>query len=395
MAERGRRIAGALALGAVTAATAAAVAGGAIAVGTALARLAVTPARRPAEGVVVERVEHRDGAVAVRLRGEDAELPGRYSFLFDEGAGHARLGDVIEARAGAVVRPVVAVDRGELRPGARGRITGWWYTDPAELGLDCETIVYPTELGDARAWLVRPARAKKRRWAVHVHGRGALPEEAIRGAAPLARAGITSLIISYRNDPGAPAGQHGRYGVGLSESRDVDAAVAEALRRGAERVTLVGWSMGGTACLVSAARGAHAKSIDGVILDSPAVDWRSLLRHQAGGRRMPMPVADIGIRLLDRGLVRAGEPGGIPFESLTPEAFAHELMVPVLIHASTADTFVPSGPAERLAELRPDLVQLRLRDAGEHVKLWNVDPERWERVTEAFARALPRPAWRG
>src|SRR5690606_25943289 len=113
-----------------------------------------------------------------------------------------------------------------------------------------------------------------------------------------ARAGITNIIISYRNDPGAPAGRHGRYGMGLSESRDVDAAIAEALNRGAERVTLFGWSMGATACLVSATRGEHAGIVDGLILDSPAIDWRGLLTHQAGGRRMPGPVAGIGIGLL-------------------------------------------------------------------------------------------------
>lgn len=395
MAERNGRIAAGIAVGAMAVVTAAAVAAGAVAVGTALARLAVTPARRPDQGAWVERVERRDDTVLVWLRGKDVALPGRYSFLFDGGSGHARLGDVVDSAAGAVARPVAAVDRGELRPGARGRVTGWWFTDPAELGLVCETIEYPTELGEARAWLVRPRRARKRRWAVHVHGRGALPAEALRGVLPLARAGVTSLVISYRNDPGAPAGAHGRYGAGLSESRDVDAAIAEALRRGAERVALFGWSMGGTACLVSATRGAHSASVDGVILDSPAVDWRSLLRHQAGGRRMPSPVADIGIRMLDTGVVRAGEPGGIRFETLTPERFARDLEAPVLIHASRDDTFVPCGPARRLAELRPDLVQLHEWETAEHVKLWNLDPARWERITEAFARALPRPPWRG
>jgi len=213
--------------------------------------------------------------------------------------------------------------------------------------------------------------------------------------APLARAGITSLVISYRNDPGAPRGMNGRYGNGVAETRDVDAAIAEALRRGAERVTLFGWSMGGTACLLSATEGPHRDVVDGLILDSPAVDWASLLRHQAAGYAAPRGVADLGIRMLGRGLVRGGEPGGIDFARLTPDAFARKLTVPVLVHASRGDRYVPCEGAERLAEARPDLVQLRLQDRGGHVRLWNVDPDAWEGATEQFARALPRPPWRG
>lgn len=386
-----RRLGRALGIGAGAVAAGAAAAA---AVGVLFARLAVTPGE-PEAPVRITRLQREAGGTIVWLRGADADLPGRYSLLFDGGAGHVRLGPVLAGGRDGVAREVLRVDRGELREGALGRITGWWYTDPEELGYRTERITYPTELGDAEAWLVRPKRARKKRWAIHVHGRGALPEEALRGVAPLARAGVTSLVISYRNDPGAPLGEHGRYGVGIAESRDVDAAVAEAVRRGAERVTLFGWSMGGTACLVAATRGAQRDLVDGLILDSPAVDWSALLRYHAAGRSAPRFIADLGIELLGRGIVRAGEPGGLAIGGLSPAAFAEELRVPVLIHASEEDGFVPCAGAQQLAEARPELVQLRLQRRGEHVKLWNVDPEPWERVTEQFARALPRPAWRG
>lgn len=376
-------------------------AAGAVAAGAAvsLARRVVTPALVPDEPVVLERLQREgDGAIAW-IRGDDADLPGRYSLLFDGTDGHARLGPVLttsgSGRHGVFARRVVAVDRGSLRAGVRGRLTGWWYTDPGELGLRSERIEYETELGAADAWLVHPQRSRKRRWAIHVHGRGALPAEAIRGVAPLAEAGATSLVISYRNDPGAPAGAHGRYGNGVAEARDVDAAIAEAVRRGAERVTLFGWSMGGTAAMIAATRGAHADLVDGVILDSPGLDWSELLRHQANHMRVPHPITDAGIALLGRGIVRAGVSGGIPFDELSPERFARDLRVPVLIHASDADTFVPSAAAHRLAAARPELVQLRLTPDAEHVRLWNADPEGWERETARFARALPQPAWRG
>ncbi|MGW9020770.1 alpha/beta hydrolase family protein [Leucobacter chromiiresistens] len=387
-----------LVLGAVGALGGAALIGGigSLLGGVALARRAVTPAAVPESPVTVTHVVDRpDGGVLVRLRGVDADLPGRYSFIFDGGRGHARLGEVVEASGDEVLRKLVSVDRGSLAPETRGRVTGWWYTDPEQLGYRVERTAYATELGDAEAWIIRPRIPRKRRWAVHVHGRGALPEETLRGVRSLARCGITSLVISYRNDPGAPPGLRGRYGVGFSESRDVDAAIAAARRLGAERVTLFGWSMGGTACLVAATRGEYRHLVDGLILDSPAVDWNALLRYHAAAQSAPAAIAGLGIELLARGVVAGGEAGGIPIDDLHPETFARALAVPVLIHASPDDTFVPPAGAERLAQLRPDLVQLRLQPGAEHVKLWNVDQRGWEAVTRAFARALPRPPWRG
>lgn len=375
---------------------------GALTAGVHFARRVLTPARIPEAKASIVAVEPGPGAEGlagdprrVWLRGPDTALPGAYSFIFDEGAAHARLGPVVERSGETVAREVVAVDRGRLRAGARGRITGWWFTDPAELGLAASRVAIPLEGGWGWAWLVEPSpeAARPGRWAVHVHGRGALPEETLRGVAPFARAGATSLVIAYRNDPGAPRGLRGRYGLGLAERRDVDAAIAWARERGAERVTLAGWSMGGTAAVLAASRGPQRRLVDGLVLDSPALDWPGVLRQQARLAHAPAWVGALGQRLLQLGLVRGAVPGepGTDLRALTPEALAEGLRVPVLIHAGPGDTFVPWEGALRLAHLRPDLVRLR-EAAGEHVKLWNADPEGWEAATEEFVRALPDPA---
>lgn len=385
------------------------VAGGAIAAGAVLAGSAVfaravaTPVERPAVPTEVARLGRVGDTPVVWLRGPDVALPGRYGLLWD--GGHARLGQVLGRSAGLVAREIISVDAGQLREGERCRITGWWYPSAQVLAEEnaeisgVEEVSLPLDGGPAPAWILRPTRrarpGRRGRWAIHVHGRGALPAETLRGVAPLARAGITSLVVSYRNDPGAPAGESGRYGFGVTEAQDVDAAVKHALEHGANRVTLVGWSMGATACLVAAARGAHRDRIDGLILDSPAVDWPGLLEHQARLHRAPGFLARLGMSLIERGVVSTDAAEGIDLSQVTPETLARDLRVPTLIHASRGDTFVPSAGAERLAELCPGLVHLRLVDRGEHVKLWNVEPESWERVTETFARALPRPAWRG
>lgn len=391
---------------AVAAGVVAGVGAASVAVATHLARSVVRRDDARDRPVRVSRVSREGDLPVAWLEGDGAATPGIYSLLFDQlgaepGApkisemGHARLGEVVTRRGNSVARPIIAVDRGTLAPGVRGRMTGWWFTDPSELGYSVEAVMYPSELGDMQAWIIRPKFRRKKRWAIHVHGRGAPLEETLRGIEPLARAGITSLVIQYRNDEGAPGGIGDRYGLGLSESRDVDAAIAEAVSRGAERVTLVGWSMGGTACLVAATQGAHRNVIDGVVLDSPGVDWNGLLASNGSDMRVPLWVTGLGVELIERGIVASGEPQGLDFESLTPKRFAEALSVPVLIQASTADRVVPIAGARELARLRPELVQLREVDRAGHVRLWNVDRDAWERTVHTFVAALPRPAWRG
>jgi len=390
------------AAGAAAALLAAAAGGAALALGAHFARRVLTPALAPESGVAVVRLEEAgrrkpgpEGRL-VWLSGDQADLRGRYSFIFDGGESHARLGEVERAEVVdgrlRVAREVLSVERGRLRVGARGRITGWWYTHPEELGLEAQRVRIPLENGVSWGWLVKPLGAEGTRWAVHVHGRGALPEETFRGLAPLARAGVTSVVLAYRNDPGAPRGVRGRYGLGLAERRDVDSAIAWARERGAARVTLVGYSMGGTAAVLSA-RGPHRGIVDGIVLDSPALDWPGVFRQQARLAGAPGWVADLGRALLGCGIVRGAVPGerGTDLGVLTPERLAAGVRVPVLIHASPEDTFVPWDGALEFARRLPGLAVLR-ESGGEHVKLWNTDPAGWERATEAFVRGLGAPA---
>lgn len=368
----------------------------ATAIAARFARLVLTPAPKPDERVVVVALEDD----VVWLRGPDIGLEGGYSFIFDvesrmtqRSAGHARLGPVRETRGSGVrltaSRPVLSVDRGELRIGARGRITGWWYMEPEQLGHEVRRIALPLPGGVGEGWLILPERPVPGRWAIHVHGRGALPEETLRGVAPFAEAGVTSLVISYRNDPGAPPGLRGRYGLGLAECEDVDAALGWARGQGADRVTLVGWSMGGTAVVLAAGGGRNADLVDGIVLDSPALDWPGILRRQARAARLPGAIADLAMLMLSSGIVRGAVSAtqGTSLGQLGTARLASLIRVPTLIHASADDTYVPWRGSLRVAQLRSALVRLHPAP-GEHVKIWNVDPRGWEAETAVFIASL-------
>jgi len=251
-------------------------------------------------------------------------------------------------------------------------------------------VTYAGELGPMPAWVVRPMGDVARdsgRWAVLVHGRGARREETIRAMPPLLAAGWTCLAITYRNDEGVPAGPDGRYALGLSEWRDVEAAVQHAVDHGAREVLLVGWSMGGATVLQLLDRSPLAELVSRVVLDGPVIDWGDVLAHHARGHRLPRHVGSLARAMMRQrwGHRLVGVHEGVDVAQTDWVSRADELRHRVLLIHSADDEFVPIGPSRALAAVRPDLVTLEEWHAARHCKEWNTDPERWEALVAGFA----------
>ncbi len=99
---------------------------------------------------------------------------------------------------------------------------------------------------------------------------------------------MDSLLISYRNDGLAPAAPDGRYGLGSTEWRDVEAAIGYALDQGAQEIVLFGWSMGGAISLQTADLSKHRHLIRALVLDAPPViNWVNVMAHHAEMNRIP------------------------------------------------------------------------------------------------------------
>jgi len=355
----------------------------------------VTPARRRADGV---RVLGHDPAVpSVTLSSDpDTRLPGRYSFWFDHGRGHARVGEVLSDDGHRVVRSVEAVDAGDLASARRGRLGGWLWRTPADAGLPVVDVEVSTPVGPAPAWLVPAPGGTDGPWLISVHGRGVTRAETIRAAPAAHRAGWTSLLVSYRNDGEAPPSPDGRYALGDQEWRDVEAAMEHAVSSGATALVLMGWSMGGATVLQAVTRARHGERVVGVALESPVVDWRTTLRFQGRAMHVPRLVQELALRLLQSpAAARLGRRDGpIDLDRLDLVARADQLDVPVLLLHSDDDGFVPSTASHALAEARPDLVQLEVFAVARHTKIWNYDPERFERVIGEWLGRLPRASAR-
>ncbi|WP_404383068.1 alpha/beta hydrolase [Knoellia locipacati] len=378
----------AVAAAAVGATTTLASAAGSLAAAAYFARKVLTPERQRPDDT--EILEVRGNRVLLSATAETV-VPGRYGLWLDGGQGHVRIGDLTstDLAADTVEREVLGVDHGELAPGG-ARFDGYYYvgTPDQALGLPTEAVHFVGELGPMPAWVVPAEAGRGSRWAVLVHGRGAQRQETLRALPALHAAGWTSLVPTYRNDEDVPAGPDGRYNLGLSEWRDLEAAVEYAVRSGAEEVLLVGWSMGGAIVLQFLDRSPMADVVSRVVLDGPVIDWGDVLDHHARLNRLPKGVGSLSRSMMGRGWGKrfVGVHESVDVAQTDWVGRAGELRHPILLIHSADDEFVPVGPSRSLAQHRPDLVTFEEWQVARHCKEWNTDPERWERVVAGFVR---------
>ncbi|MCX5156134.1 hypothetical protein OG914_19300 [Streptomyces sp. NBC_00291] len=307
--------------------------------------------------------------------------PGTYGL--DAPGVHAVVGPVVADVAHApdtVVRRLVAVTHGSLEPGTRVTLTPQVHlgNPRTALGLDHADVDVPGELGPLPAWFVPAARDT---WVITVHGLGTTREHPMVVMPFLHRHHLPVLDLAYRGDLGAPAPPDGLGHLGESEWRDLDAAIRYALRYGARRVILHGWSTGAAMALRVVERSALAGRISGVVLDSPVLDWHATLRGLAAARRTPAPLIPLAVRAAEG---RAG----LRADRRAPGADPDALRVPVLIFHGPDDRLAPWEPSRRLAAARPDLVTLRTVPDAPHGAMWNADPAGYEEALRRFLTPL-------
>ncbi|MFJ4160575.1 alpha/beta hydrolase family protein [Microbacterium testaceum] len=350
-----------------------------------VARTVVRPAgRRPDT-----RIVRLDAAAQTITLGRtpDTALPGRYGLFTVGSADYLRVGSIVGEDDDTVTRKLLTHVPADGDLAAEAAFSGWYFDKPGDLLLPFHSIDIDTGVGACPAWEF-PAQGDTDVWVIQVHGRGTTRSETLRAVPVFHALGISSLVVSYRNDGDAPRSPSGTYALGATEWRDVDAAIGYARRQGARRVLLMGWSMGGALSLQAALESPHADVIAGLVLDSPVVDWRTVLNFQGRAMRLPAPIIALAERTLASNwgatALRSGEP--IPLDRLDGVSRAAELRHPVLILHSDDDGFVPADASHALAQARPDLVTMETFTVARHTKLWNYDETRWTTAIRDWVR---------
>lgn len=349
-----------------------------------VARRVVTPAARIADTAILDL---DTAAQTITLsRTPDTSLPGRYGLFTSGSATYLKLGTVLSEDDVSVKRKLLTHIGRDASLAREAAFSGWYYDRPEQLHMPFTAELIGSSLGPSPAWLF-PADPPGDTWVVQIHGRGTTRAECLRAVPVFHELGITSLLVSYRNDGEGPRSRAGTSALGAAEWRDVEAAIGFARRRGARRIVLMGWSMGGAVAMQTALSSAHRDAIAAVILESPVIDWRVVLDYQARTLGIPARIAGLAISTLGASWATrfAHTDAPIPFDRLDVVARAGELRHPVLILHSDDDGFVPSDASHDLVVARPDLVSMQVFEVARHTKLWNYDQDRW---TAAISRWL-------
>ena len=329
----------------------------------------------------VERVER--GRIVLE-RDKESARPGVYGL--DWQAGHAIAGEILSEDNDTVTRRLGRV-AGYLVSGMNVGIDSHVYAgDPHQsLGLPYRTVAVPDPLGPMPAWLIRPApgspRAADRIWAIVVHGHNDSRLNDLRIAPTLRTAGLTSLLISYRNDLGAPASPDGRYHLGETEWRDLDAAVRYATAHGARRVVLVGYSMGGALLEQFMLHSSSVDRVAALVLDAPVLDWRSVIEFNSEEMGLPGFLA----WPVEWAVAARVDPDWAGLDALDHTG---SFQLPILLFHSTEDETVPIADSEDFAAALPDWVTFYRVPGVGHTENWNADPALYQRRLNAFLGPL-------
>lgn len=251
-----------------------------------------------------------------------------------------------------------------------------WTTDPKQaLDINFETIKYDSPVGALEAWVIPGEKTNK--WTIAVHGIGGQKQEMLRFVKPVHQAGNTMMVINYRGDTNNPASPDGYTHIGDTEWQDVEAAVRYAKAHGATDIQLYASSMGGSLVQNYLRRSNEAKNttISKVVLDSPALDWNEILSYRVTKMGLPAFISKPGMRV-------ASWRADINFDrvSTKPGSIQH----PTLIVHNADDTSVPQAASKRVAEAQPGLVTFVDFGMGGHIRAWNHDSARYEKLVTEF-----------
>ncbi len=250
--------------------------------------------------------------------------------------------------------------------------------DPADIGIPFVAVDVPGPLGNYPAWWIDGTEDT---WALFVHDLDTGREQALSLLPTFVEQGLPVLVISYRNDFGAPPSDGGHHRLGADEWEDVEAAVTFALDAGAADVVIVGYGSGGSAALTFLRQSLSAERVVGVVLDSPFLDPGAAVDDRTAADNVPGFLSGWGKAM-------ATFRFGVEWAVLDQVVAAEEFSTPILLIHGDLDDRAPVRSADAFAAARPYLVEyLRWEGIG-HGEAFASDPDRYIAAVGRFLRRV-------
>ncbi len=319
--------------------------------------------------------------VTGELQNDDWRTNGIWGLRWDEG--YAQVGGIIDINDQEVVREFAPL-MGNLSIGDRVGLYIFAFPDDPEkaFGLPTRKLSYVSPLGQFPAWFIEGSRNT---WLIVVHGKkDAPPREALRSYPVLptvAEFGLPTLIISYRNDVGAPASPDGFHRYGQTEWQDLEGAVQYATEHGAEQLILMGYSLGGAMILNFLYQSQLADKVVGIILDAPMLNFGATV--ESGAMQLGVPLVFVAI-----GKFISTLRFDINWEELNYISRVDQLTLPLLLFHGDADTTVPIEISDSLATRWLSMLAYVPIRGATHIRSWNINPDLYEKEVSRFLQEL-------
>jgi alpha-beta hydrolase superfamily lysophospholipase len=326
-------------------------------------------------------VQSNDAGRVVVTRTPESERPGVWGLESPDA--YAQVSTIVRIGDDSVERGVAEAD-GEISANDAVRIDIDAYPGDPLLahGLGFEDFAIPSDIGPHPAWFIDGRRST---WMIFVHGTGTdRLGESLRVIPRLVEQGYPVLSMAYRGDVGATPSETGMRMWGLTEWKDVDAAISAAQRRGAKDFVVIGSGAGASVVASYLHLADDISPVRAVIYDSPVLDLEGVVERWARESGIPSPVSWLG-RVLTR--LRFGMEWG----ELNQIERADEFDIPMLLLIGESDPVTPTDEYLTFAEMLGDLAVTERFVQGRHTDLWNIDVNRYLDTVEDFLLQIIGP----
>ena len=316
---------------------------------------------------------------------DNFDAAGIYGLAWAGGTGHIGLPTV--NADGTVTRPLALETGTAPTVGAMAAVDrSYWFGMPTAWAQDPASgttrTAYGVVIGGNPAWFFASPTGDNSTLAIFVHGQNGTRLDGLRFVDVARRAGVASLVISYRNDIGSPPDASGQLQYGQTEWQDLDAAVTWAKDNGATRVVLVGQSMGGAVVAAFLEKSSQKQDITAVVLDAPMLSLDDVVTYGAraalpGGLAVPAPVIAAAEQITTWRY-------GVDWAATDYLDDTSWVRAPTLVLHGAQDAKVPVSIAEDLKAAQPDLVMLQVFPTAQHAESWNADRETYTQVVRGF-----------